>query len=470
MTLRAYQIEAIAKVRAAMADGARRVVLVVPTGGGKTRIASDVVRAGVAKGKRWVWLAHRTELVGQAAEALTRLGLEVGAVAAGSDWPERPGAPVQVASIQTLLARSHRPEADRIVWDECHHCAETAAEWSSLLAGYPAARVLGLTATPERADGSGLAPLFDRLVVGASVRALTLAGHLVPCEIVRPSRWLRDSGETGNPLSQEPLDAYREHTPGQSCILFARSVEAAEAYADQFTAAGIRAVCVTQRTGRVERAAAVEGFKRGHIRVLTNVYVFTEGTDMPNAQVCLLARGASTVGTVLQMVGRVLRPAPGKTSATWLDLQGISHVHGVPEDEREFRLEGKAIVKVDALCRVCQAPWTGPPCGQCGYAPEAGDVEGAETTITHDKMAKYARKLAESPEQRKETLGRWLVQLALKGQVPGRIIHKWKAVYGCELAKDWYFRGLADCTHSENPIVSEWATMHLARIRSRRAA
>ena len=470
MTLRPYQLEAIAKVRAAMADGARRVVLVVPTGGGKTRIASEVVRAGVAKGKRWIWLAHRTELIGQAYEALTKQGLDVGAVAASSDAPVRPDAPVQVASIQTLLARSHRPASDGIVWDECHHCAETAAEWSSLLAGYPDARVLGLTATPERADGSGLAPLFDRLVVGASVRALTLAGYLVPCEIVRPARWLREGGAKGNPLSQEPLAAYQEHTPGQSCILFARTIDEAEEYARQFQAAGIRAVAVSQRTGKVERAAAIAAFKSGHVRVLCNVYVFTEGTDMPNAAVCLMARGASTVGTVLQMVGRVLRPSPGKTSATWLDLQGISHVHGVPEDEREFRLEGRAIVKVDALCRVCGAVWTGPPCGQCGYAPEAGDDPESATTIVNERMAKYARKLAESPEQRKETLGRWLVQLALKGQVPGRVVHKWKAVYGVELARDWYFRGLADCTHSDNPIVAEWATMHLSRIRSRRAA
>jgi superfamily II DNA or RNA helicase len=470
MSLRPYQLDAIAKVRDAMRDGAKRVVLVVPTGGGKTRIASEVVRAGVAKGRRWVWIAHRTELVGQACQALTQAGLDVGAVAAGSDWPERPGAPVQVASIQTLLARSHRPEADGIVWDECHHCAESAAEWSSLLAGYPSARVMGLTATPERADGSGLAPLFDRLVVGASVRALTLAGHLVPCEIVRPSRWLREGGAKGNPLSQPPLAAYQEHTPGQSCILFARTIEESEAYAAEFTAAGIRAVSVSQRTGRVERAAAIEAFRRGHVKVLCNVYVFTEGTDLPNANVCLMARGASTVGMVLQMVGRVLRPYPGKTSATWLDLQGISHVHGVPEDEREFRLEGRAIVKVDALCKVCQAPWTGPPCAQCGYAPEAGDDPESATTITNDPLAKYARKLAESPEQRKETLGRWLVQLALKGQVPGRIIHKWRAVYGCELSREWYFRGLADCTHSENDIVAEWAKMHLARIRSRRAA
>ena len=469
---RPYQIDAIAKVRAAFVEGARRVVLVVPTGGGKTHIASRVVQMGVERGKRWLWLAHRTELVGQACKALSEMGLDVGAVAAGSDWPEKPNAPVQVASIQTLLARTDRPPAHGIVWDECHHCAESAEEWSSLLQSYPNVRVLGLSAYPERSDGMGLAPLFDRLVVGVSVRKLIAEGYLVPCEIVRPSRWLKHGNVKGNPLALEPLAAYRENTPDESCLLFARSIDEAERYAAEFTKAGYRAACVSQRTSESERRWAIESFKRGRIKVLCNVYVFTEGTDMPNASVCLMARGASSAGTVFQMVGRVLRPAPGKTHATWIDLQGVSYIYGVPEDERLFQLDGRAITLAkERTCPVCKRPWDGqPPCGHCGYAPSDEGADRGETTITHDPLEKYQRKILEGHGQRMETLRRWLVEHALNGHVPGRIIYKWKAVYGVELQREAYIRGLADCTHDPNAVVADWARGHLARIRARRVA
>jgi superfamily II DNA or RNA helicase len=459
-------------VRDAYREGARRVVLVIPTGGGKTRIASRVVRLTVDRNRRALWIAHRTELIDQACETLGKLGLDVGAISAGSRRPERPSAPVQVASVQTLLARTKRPAADLIVWDEAHHCCEAAEEWSSLLAAYPDVRVLGLTATPERSDGRGLAPLFDALVVGATVRQLTAAGYLVPCEVVRPTRWLKHGKVKGNPLAWEPLAAYRANTPGESCILFASSIDEAERYAAEFTHADFRAISVSQRTSAVERAASIDAFKRGSIKVLCNVYVFTEGTDMPNASVCLMARGASTVGTVLQMVGRVLRPSPGKKVATWIDLQGVSHLHGMPEDERLFSLHESRAIRLagDSVCPMCRAPMEAPPCSACGYNPSAFDREQAETVITGDALGKYARKLAEGPEQRTETLARWLVALALKGHVPGRVIYKWKAVYGIELARDAYFRGLADCTHSANEVVAEWARHHLKRIQSRRAA
>ena len=117
------------------------------------------------------------------------------------------------------------------------------------------------------------------------------------------------------------------------------------------------------------------------------------------------------------------------------------------------------------MCKVCGAPWKAAPCPQCGYAPAGDGPDVGETEITGDPLAKYARKIADGPEQRKETLQRWLVQLALTGASSGRIVWKWKAVYGVELGREAYFRGLADATHDDNPIVSEWAKAQLARIR-----
>lgn len=425
--LRPYQTAAIESVRAAMRDGGKRVVLVLPTGAGKTRTGSAIVERSVARGRRVVWLAHRTELIEQTAQTLQGFGLNVGVSAASSVWPSNPSAPVQVCSVQTLLARDHRPPADLLVWDECHHASESAPSWAALLAAYPETRTLGLTATPERGDGSGLAPLFDRLVVGVTVRELTEQGHLVPCEVVRPNRLLKP-GE----LAQEPLDAYREHTPGQQGFLFAKSVEEAQRYAEQFTAAGIRAVAIHAGTKTDERAVALELFRQGVVRILCNVYVFTEGTDLPMAQVCILARGASTAGIFLQMVGRVLRPHRSKRSATLFDLRGVTHVHLMPEDERIYSLEGKGITAAQiAKCKVCKS-MLGPggyPCGVCGYAPEAGDDQATPTRVTNDPLVKFARKIAEGPEQRFETLVRWLRAADAKGWKRSSVRHKWRAVY-----------------------------------------
>lgn len=425
--LRDYQRHAVDGVRRAMLDGGKRVVLVVPTGGGKTRIGAAVVERAVQRGRRVVWLAHRTELIEQTAKTLHQHGLPVGVVAASSAWPIDPSAPVQVCSIQTLLARAHRPPADLLVWDECHHASENAPTWAALLAAYPDVRTLGLTATPERGDGSGLGGLFDRLVVGVTCRSLTEEGHLVPCEVSRPGSLLKP-----NELARDPLEAYLADAPGQQGFLFAKSVAEADKFAARFTEAGIKATCVHAGTRPDERAIALELFRQGVIRILSNVYIFTEGTDLPMASVCILARGASTAGIYLQMVGRVLRPHRSKTKAMLIDLRGISHVHMMPEDEREYRLHGRGISPGGALalCKVCRSPLgEGYPCAVCGFAPEAGDATDGASVIVNAPMVKYARMIAQGPEQRFETMVRWIRAADAKEYKRSSVKHKWNAVY-----------------------------------------
>jgi len=433
--LRQYQLDAIAAVREAMRAGKRRVVLVIPTGGGKTRIGADIVRQAVARGSRVLWLAHRTELIDQTARTLIEYGLEVGVLAASSALPVAAGAPVQVASIQTLLARSLRPPAELIIWDEAHHASEGAEEWASLLDAYAGVRMLGLTATPERGDGKGLAPLFEHIVVGVTVRQLTEAGYLAPCEVVRPAVLLEP-----NHLAQTPLAAYRRAANGMQGFLFARTVAEATAYAAEFSAAGIPAVAISAGTKPAERIAALEMFRAGTLKILANVYIFTEGTDLPMAQVCILARGASSPGIYLQMVGRVLRPHAGKTAAMLIDLRGISHIHGMPEDERTYSLEGKAIALAESSpCKVCSAALPGGayPCAACGYMPEAGEGDPVETEIDDVALVKFARKIAESREQRWETCVRWVRSAKWRGHKIGYVRHKWRAVYGAELPRSW---------------------------------
>ena len=434
IALRDYQQRALGLVRAEMRAGRRRVVLVMPTGSGKTRTGAAACRAAVAKGNPVLWLAHRTELISQAAATLESLGARVGVIAAQLHRGACPDAPIQVASIQTLLARPDAcPEAELIVGDECHHLSEGAKEWSGLLGRYPKTPILGLTATPETGSGAPLS-LFDALVVGASVRELTDAGHLVPCEGVRPASML----EPGQ-IAQCPVEAYVEHGRGprgmRQAILFARSVEEAQGYAARLNERSVRAECVTATTPAADREAALELFRRGVVRVLTNVYVLTEGTDLPMAEVCILARGAGSAGMLIQMVGRVLRPAPGKTSALLIDLRGVTHLHGYPEDERTYSLTGRGMRLVVApRCRVCQADVSGGyPCESCGYQP-TGPGDGAQqTTIAGVALERFGRMRAQSADERAVTLERWVRRALDAGHKVASVRHKWRAVYGEEL-------------------------------------
>jgi DNA repair protein RadD len=455
-----HQEQAIARARDAF-RAHQRVVVQVPTGGGKTRIGTEVVRSSVSKGRRVLWLAHRTELIDQAADTIESAGLPVGIVAASRRWRANETAAVQVASIQTLVAISKRstsaqvdalPPAsppDLIVADECHHLGEGAECWAALLEQYPKTRVLGLTATPERGDGTGLSPMFTQLVQVCSVRDLTSLAPddgkpLVPCRVSRPDRYLKRKGETGCPLAQDPIDAYLAEANGTQAFLFARTIDEAEAYAERFRAASVSAVAVSQRTSGEARKDALNGFRAGSVRVLCNVYVFTEGTDLPMAQTCILARGCSTAGTYLQMVGRVLRRHPGKRDALLIDLPGVSHLWQMPEDERVWRLDGRACVLASecTLCKVCGKPVEEPPskespCPHCQYTGPAAAADGWDqngTEVLDVPLSPYTRELAKGPQQRHETALRWAAAAAYRGNKPGWVRHRYREVYGEEMA------------------------------------
>lgn len=424
MPLRAYQLDAIEGVRQRMWGGARRVLLVAPTGSGKTTMGAELARQVVSAARRVLWLAPRVELVDQAADTLTAIGLTVGAACATAATPPNPFAPVQVASVQTLLARKLRPPADLVLVDEAHHAP--ADEQGALLASYGDALVVGLTATPERGDGRPL-DLFDGLVVGATVRELIEGGHLVPCEILRPDHVL-GPGE----LAQSPVDAYLEHAAGRRTVVFARSIELSEQYAAEFLARGIRAASVSIRTPWSERRMIVDALRRGGIDVVCNVAVLTEGFDAPEVSCIMIGRGCGSASLYLQMIGRGLRPAAGKRDCLLLDLRGVSHEHGRPDDDRVYSLSGRGISLRDpnSYCSRCGALRTPPdPCESCGFAPSRDDASKSDT-VTGDKLQKFARlRDHDDDSKRAERLSRWLKDATMKGYRPGSALHKYKAVY-----------------------------------------
>lgn len=362
MILRDYQLRAIDLVRGAYRRGKRAVLLVLPTGAGKTATASQLIAWAVARGRRCLFLVHRREIVLDTHRRLIAAGVPCGVVMGDEPTAE---ASVQVCSVQTLVSRGQHPPADLLVWDEAHHCA--AETYRTIRAQYPQAWHLGLTATPERSDGAPLGDAFDELIAPISVEELVAAGHLAPIDVVAPPTRLQGA------IGASPADAWREHGGGRPAVIFTSTiVESREAVA----AIGGRAAHLDGSTPKAERDAILRRFEAGEIDVLSNCSVLTEGWDSARAEVCVLARGCGSLPVYLQAIGRVRRTG-GRTDKRCLlvDLGGAAHEHGMPDEPRDWSLttgQGKRKSDREALstCLHCGAvveyARRGPVCKRCG--------------------------------------------------------------------------------------------------------
>lgn len=360
-TLRDYQISAYQRVRAAAVELRRKhpskpaaVLLVLPTGGGKTAIAGEFVQNTTKSGARTLVLAHRRELIDQMWLRLHRIGIDAGIIMAGR--PMRADLPVQVASKDTITAREYAPDGiDLIVVDEAHHAA--AEDYRAILGAYPNAKaILGLTATPERSDGTTMSPPFDRMVVACQIGHLIEQGWLLPCDVVRP-----DGPKPRKTLSQHPVDAYLEHCTGERCVAFTQGIKEADKWAEEACARGIEARAAHSKTSTKERKDTLEGLAEGRVKLVFNPLILTEGWDCPAVSNAIIARGCDSLSLMMQMVGRALRPSEGRAKpgerAKIIDLRGHSWTHGLPDEDHEFSLSGKAMKRKSDAWR-CP-----PPCG-----------------------------------------------------------------------------------------------------------
>lgn len=399
--LRAYQGEAVAEVRAAFSARRRRVLFVLPTGGGKTVVFTYVASSAAARGRRVAIVVHRRELVKQATRALAAVGVAHGVIAAGE--PETAD-PVQVASVDTLARRLDRVGAfDLVVVDEAHHAV--AGTWERVLAAFPGAFVLGVTATPERLDGRGLAAAFDVMIEGPSVADLTAAGWLVPATVYAPPARVdlsavgRRAGdyaveELAEAMSDAVLvgnavDHYRRLGGGAPAVAFCVNVAHSRLVAARFTAAGFRAAHVDGDTPEAERDRLIGALATGELQVLANCGLIAEGVDVPAIGAAILLRPTRSLGLYLQMVGRALRPAPGKARALVFDHASNTWTHGLPAAPRSWGLEdrpprgrqrAKAPGEAHRDCPDCgavHAPAT-PTCAACGAELKPGPAEIAE--------------------------------------------------------------------------------------------
>lgn len=399
MELRPYQVEAIDAARAKLRAGAKRCLVICPTGGGKTVLAAAIIQAAEQRGSRSLFLAHRQELIDQTADKLARFG-----VAAGIIMAKRPRAlhrNVQVASVQSLINRpTDVGRVDLVFVDEAHHVT-TGNLYARLLEFHPNARVVGLTATPWRLDGAGLADVFDSHVIARTPRELRDEGYLV-----RVTGWeyapistrtakvsagdfvgkSLEAAAMAPKLFGEIIGEWKRHAGGARTILFACTIAHSQAMAQAFVDAGVQAEHLDGTTPKDERAGILSRIRSGATRVLCNVNVATEGWDCPELECVVLARPTLSTSLFLQMVGRGLRPSPGKAVLRIHDHARCLAAHGHPYAERDYspektckasRREVESTVKRDRRCAQCGAVIVMFPCDGCGYSPPATEVETA---------------------------------------------------------------------------------------------
>lgn len=393
--LRGYQHELIKNTRASLSKH-RSTILQSPTGSGKTVLTAHMIETAADKGIPSWFVVHRAELLEQTSEALWECGVQHGVIAGRRTMTSDA---IQVATIQTLARRAHKlPPPGLLIIDEAHHSA--AASYRKVIEICKGAYVVGLTATPVRTDGRGLDDLFNDIVEGPSVAWLIEQGHLSDYRVIAPPSAVDYSAVSmrGGDYSRKELaavvdqdaitgdavDHYRRFVAPRTCLVYcvhrehARHVEAA------YRAAGIDARYCAGDTPTAERQAIVQGLKVGNPPVVVSVDLFGEGLNAPGLAAVQLLRKTHSLGLHLQQIGRALRPEEGKDKAIILDHVGNTWRHGLPDDEREWTLDGtkkKDAVPTGPNLRRCESCHTilrvgRRVCHECGTSVPIGGARG----------------------------------------------------------------------------------------------
>ncbi|MCO5250766.1 MAG: DEAD/DEAH box helicase [Candidatus Kapabacteria bacterium] len=357
MTLRPYQARFKQAIYSSFRNNHYNVMGVLPTGGGKTHVFSSIVQDCTNKGHKTLILAHREELIGQAYDKLSSgYDLEVGVIKAG--YTPNLSAPVQVASVQTLIRRDLKIPFKLIIVDEAHHDQKNNTYGKirdKIKEHSPDLRVLGVTATPIRLNGSGFKDVYDDMVIGATVKELIELGNLVaPKYLIHAPVDLNGVKKTAGDYNLKQLaESYRakmppeilvedhlKYFPNKQTVVFAINIEHSQDIVSAYKYRGIRAAHIDGDTPNDVRKAIFRDFAEKRITVLSNFGIVTEGYDCPGIEAIQLARPTESLALYMQMGGRGLRPADGKEQAIISDWANAIMTHGKLEFDRDWGLGG----------------------------------------------------------------------------------------------------------------------------------
>jgi DNA repair protein RadD len=393
--LRPRQVQALSDLRSAYGSGSRAPVLVAPTGFGKTATAAEIVRQAVAKGRKVWFLAHLREILDDTSQRLTAAGISHGQIRAGKSADY--SAAVQVVAVQTAVKRPELPRPDLVIVDECH--LAVAATYQKVFEAVGRPLLLGLTGTPQRLDGRGMGEVFDRLVLTCSTSELIDEQLLAPVRVYAPPgadlSGLRsrmgeyDQGQASEILSRpqvvgDALNHWQKLGQGRRGVAFCTTVAHAQAVAEQWREAGLRALAVHGGSDDAERREAIVGLRAGRLDLVACAQLWIAGVDVPEIDAVIWLRPTQSLTSWLQGNGRGLRIAEGKRDLLILDHVGNCIRLGHPLDVHEWSLEGRAKKKRDSgpsvkICPQCFAAMSSQArqCPECGheFAPEKRELQ-----------------------------------------------------------------------------------------------
>lgn len=426
-TLRDYQHDLKRDIFAAWNSGVKNILAVLPTGAGKTVSFCDIIRE---LNVPTVAIAHRRELVSQMSCTLAANGIRhriIGPPAViktcvaihmlrfGQSFYNS-NADVAVAGVDTLINRADElkmfcPRVKLLVQDEAHHLVQ-GNKWAKAVDMFPNAKLLGVTATPDRADGKGLGAhtdgYFESMVIGPTMRDLIERGFLTDYIVFTPPNDLDlsdvkitasgDYSKDGaakavkrSHILGDVVTHYLRHAADKLGVTFVPDVSTGMDVTAQFNAAGVRAEMVSAKTPDLAREDILRRFANREIMQLVNVDLFGEGFDLPAIEVCSFARPTESYSLFVQQLGRVLRLMDGKEQAIIIDHVGnyMRHClkHGRPDtrnnwtlDRRTKRSSGPSDAIPMTACIECSASYERilHRCPYCGTAPVIADRSSPE--------------------------------------------------------------------------------------------
>ena len=335
IALRPYQNEAKAAVLGQWEQGVQRTLLVLPTGCGKTIVFAKISEDCVKRGERVLILAHRGELLEQAADKIHKAcNLNCAVEKAeetslGSFWR------ITVGSVQTLmresrLARFLPDYFDTIIIDEAHHAVSDS--YQRILQHFSGAKVLGVTATPDRGDMKNLGQVFDSLAYEYTLPRAIREGYLCPIKALTIPLNLDLTGvsvQAGDfraadldtaldPYLYQIADEMQKSCADRKTVVFLPLVKTSQKFRDILNERGFRAAEVNGNSD--DRAEILRDFEAGKYNVLCNSMLLTEGWDCPSVDCVIVLRPTKVRGLYCQMVGRGTRLSPGKKDLLLLDF------------------------------------------------------------------------------------------------------------------------------------------------------
>lgn len=384
--LRDYQETALAEIRSAVATGERRLMVQMPTGAGKTKLAATMIEGARRKSKRLVFTVPAISLIDQTVEAFHADGIhDVGVIQATHRMTDATQ-PIQVASVQTL-SRRDLPVADVVVVDEAHRVYKSMLAWmtDSRTQNIP---FIGLSATPWT---KGLGKIFKRLIVGTTTQELIDKGWLVPFNVFAPShpdlRGVRmvagdyHEGELsvvmqGGALVADIVATWQEKAQNRPTICFAVDRAHAAVLCERFEQAGVGAAYMDCHTPLRQREDIRRRFKAGDVKVVCNVDVIGIGVDWPEIACISYCRPTKSEIRFVQNIGRGLRPCDGKSDLLILDHSDthlrLGFVTEIAFDGlhcgREKTVQ-KAGARLPKECKSCGylKPYGALECPNCGF-------------------------------------------------------------------------------------------------------